>query len=208
MVKPDRLKNRRIPPSPLMLRAGVKQLALMTDQVRLPDPESVMALMPRGSWVIFRDYDAIERARLAACVQKMAKRYHHRFIVAGELALARHLNADGVHLPDYMLYQQQPNLARFAIVTAACHSRQSLVRASMIDVDAAFVSPVFPTGSHLGADALGVHRFARLICGAGCGVVALGGVSQNNAASLSGLGLVAVAGITGLVSDRLLGRTN
>lgn len=201
MVKPDPAKKRRIPASALMRRAGVSQLVLMTDYGRLPDPGAAMARLPRGSWIIFRDYEVPGRAQLAAHVQRLARRHHHRFIVAGDILLARSLNADGVHLPDYMLYQRRQNVNQFKIVTAACHSHRSLMRAAEIGVGAMLVSPVFRTGSHPDVSGLGVHRLIRLVRGGGR-VIALGGISQVTAGRLAGLKLMGIAGITGLTEPK------
>lgn len=195
MVKPPR-KSAALR---LRAQAGVERLILMTDEVRLPEPHLAIKQLPAGSIVIFRDYDHPEREALARSLRFVAQQSGCWFLVAADVALARRTGADGVHLPEYLLYQCPINRHGFTLVTAACHSRGAIWRARQMRIDLALVSPVFDTGSHPGARSLGVHRLSRLIDGSGQSVAALGGVSKNTAASLRDLSLAGVAGISGIV---------
>ena len=59
----------------------------------------------------------------------------------------------------------------------AVHDEQEARAAREAGADLVFISPVFPTGSHPGAAALGAERAGRLAEMAGCPAVALGGMS-------------------------------
>lgn len=199
MVKSDTANSGTGPARRLVARAGVDRLIFLTDAVRAPDPASVMRRLPVGSIVIMRDYDQPDRVALAARLRPLARTLGHWFLVAGDAALARAVRADGVHLPEHQLKARPLNRFGFSLITAACHSRAALKRAADRGVDLALVSPVFPTGSHPRAPALGPHRFARLIEGADVPVAALGGVATQTAGAFRGLRVAAIAGISGLV---------
>jgi thiamine-phosphate pyrophosphorylase len=64
-------------------------------------------------------------------------------------------------------------------------------------LDAVFLSPVFPTGSHKGAAALGPARAAFIAARAPVPVYALGGITARNAALLASSfsGIAAIASL-------------
>ena len=199
MVKADQVKNTQKPTISLAARAGVAHLVLMMDAA---DPtqaiEDVSRLPPR-SVVVFRAYSDPDREIKARLLLSYAHAQSHLFLVAGDIALARKLGADGVHLPEYMLSHTRPNLFGFSFVSAACHNAIALRRAASLGVDLAIVSPVFATNSHPTQRPLGVHRFARMVHGARLPVAALGGINVRTVGQLSGLGIEAVAGMSGIV---------
>lgn len=182
----------------LRARAGVTCMILMTDSARLPEPEAIISKLPSGSIVIFRDYDRPDRGQYARQLREHAKACGHLFLVAGDVAFARSIGADGIHLPEYMVFQRRLNLFGFSYVTAACHSRRALCAAVKMGVDMALVSPVFATKSHPDAAPLGVHRLSRLMQGVDIPIAALGGINGRTAGQLKALGLSAVAGISGM----------
>ncbi len=202
MVKPGHAKNMitqraRNAARALWLASGGARTIFITHSDRAPDPLSVVEGLPPGSIVICRDYDHCDRRQLATSLRAVTRARRQIFLVAGDVALARTVRADGVHLPEYMLRQPCPRGFRF--VTAACHSRAALKRAADMGVDMAIVSPVFPTRSHEGAPTLGVHRFSRLIQNAGLPVAALGGVKPTTAKKLHLFNLAGVAAIDGFL---------
>jgi thiamine-phosphate pyrophosphorylase len=174
--------------------AGVPTLIFMTDSTRVPDPVRVCMSLPAGSIIICRDYNHIDRVGLAERLRRITRVQHQLLLVAGDASLAHQVDADGMHLPGYML-NSPPNLAAFSLVTAACHDRRSLVRAERLAVDFALVSPVFRTDSHPGAATLGIHRLARLAAVSKVPLVALGGITAKNAAQLRPLKLAGIAAI-------------
>lgn len=185
----------------LRARAGVERLVLMTDSHRLPDPEAAIEQLPAGSIVILRDYEAPNRLALATSLRQVSRKAGCWFLVAGDAALARTVKADGIHLPEHMLRHKPLNLRGFSLVSAACHNRGALRRASILGVGLAIVSPVFPTESHPGASTLGIHRLSRLISGQGIAVAALGGISYRTVGPVRALKLAAIAGISGIVDE-------
>ena len=115
--------------------------------------------------------------------------------------------ADGLHLPEYQalnpsigvhLWQQQPG----KYLTAAAHSLRALQACSKIGVDAALVSPVFPTASHLAQPALGNLRFTKLCRQSTLPIYALGGIKASNAARLLKSNTIGIAAISGISDNR------
>ncbi len=182
----------------LQAAAGVDRLILVTDSERQLDPERVVKRLPAGSIVILRDYDHADRLALAKKIRSACRKAGCWFLVAGDASMARHVGADGLHLPEYMLNAGRVNRAGFHIITAACHSRRALRRAHTLGVDLALVSPVFATASDAEKTPLGVHGFSRLIACAQIPVAALGGVNQRTAKHLYGLKIAAIAAVSAL----------
>ncbi|WP_308911057.1 thiamine phosphate synthase [Pseudokordiimonas caeni] len=176
-------------------RAGVRGAVYIAGRERDADPLSVARRLPRGTFVLYRDYDAADRAAFAHRLARVCRKRHLRLLVAGDARLARAVRADGLHLPEYQLFRCPPNWS--GMVTAAAHSRRALHVARARGVDLALVSPVFETLSHPGARTLGPHRFARLVQGVGVRIGALGGVKKRNSGRLKSLPLAAVAMMDG-----------
>ena len=191
--------------SVLKRKAGVGTLVFMTDQTRVPNPHEVCQALPSGSIIILRDYDRPDRKALALQLKNICRKHGLFFLVAGDLALASAAKADGVHLPEYMLFDYRTNrqLKKFSLITAACHNRKALNRAAAIGIDAALVSPLFKTNSHVGVKGMGIHAFSRLTDRCELAIVALGGISIHNAGTLKGLCIDGIAAIEGIAEYTL-----
>ncbi len=167
--------------------------------------EAVIRALPRVQGttgaVIFRHYDAPERPRMAETMIKTTQELGHLFIVAGDPLLAAKIGADGIHLPERQMGQlaelrvQYPQL----IISAACHSREALLQSEGDGADCALLSPLFPTASHEDVEVLGIERFSDMIKGVEIPVIALGGITEINAAELletDAAGLAAISALT------------
>ena len=84
-----------------------------------------------------------------------------------------------------------------AIVTAAAHNRQELIRAQRVGVDAALVSPVFATRSHPHIKPLGPIGFGLMCRNHRIVVIALGGITTTTSRQLFARGQKAIAAIDG-----------
>ena len=179
------------------------RLLLVTDEKRLPDPLPALVRPPaecasifRHYAIIFRHYDCANRRELA---RNVAKKAQNPVIIAGDWRLAAECGAFGLHLPEGMLRSGRlaPALGwarrRGRVVTAACHSRQALAFARKLGLNAALLSPVFPTASHPGAVTLGALRFRQYCRNAGIPVYALGGITARTARHLRKSGAAGLA---------------
>ncbi len=179
--------------------AGLPPLLLMTDEERLPDPLAALDRLPVGSGVILRHYGSPQRDALGAALREATRARKLKLLVAADIELALRLRADGFHLPDHGIAARwRLKVPPHWLVTAAAHSETSLGRAWLLGVDAAILSPVFPTASHPGRKALGVTNFARLVGSTFMPIYALGGISDENAPLLRNSAAAGIAGISGL----------
>ncbi|MBC7952808.1 MAG: thiamine phosphate synthase [Rhodospirillaceae bacterium] len=176
-------------------------LILMTDEHRLADPAPLMEMLPPGTGVWLRHYDAPEREALARRLMVIVRRRRLVLVVAGaDWRLAARVGAAGVHLPEAVarsvsLAGLRLWLGHGRVLSVAAHSRSGLARAARLGADCALLSPVFPTASHPGAVTIGAARFALWARRAGLPVVALGGVNEASARGLRfAAGLAAIGG--------------
>jgi thiamine-phosphate pyrophosphorylase len=181
-------------------RRAAPLYAFMTDALRTPDPARDLRRLAPGTLVIFRHYDAPDRAALGRRLAALARRRGLVFVVAGDRRLAWRLRADGLHLPDGMVRRR----GHFAPTTdpwpvsAAAHDGPGLRRALRAGADLILLSPVFPTASHPGRPALGPRRLAALCRRAAVPVLALGGVTQAVQRRVLAAGAAGIAGIGAL----------
>ncbi|WP_240655116.1 thiamine phosphate synthase [Rhodovarius crocodyli] len=158
------------------------RLWLLSDPARLPDPRAAALRLPRGSAVLARGVAPALLPGLALLCRQRGL----RLLVGGDARAALALGA-GLHVPE----RGAPGLAAFllarrpgALLSVAVHGRAGLARARRLGADAVLISPVFPTRSHPGAPALGLHAWAWMARHAARPAVALGGVDARSARRL------------------------
>lgn len=185
LTPPVRLPARNLP-------AGF----FLTDSARTPEPLAAIARLPRGYGVIYRHYDFPARRELGQEIARLCRTRHLLFLVAGDIALAHDIGADGLHLPEWLAQQGRPHaLPVHWMLTVAAHSPRALRQAAVIRADAALAGPAFPSPSHPGKEALGPHRLGRMLAAAQIPVYALGGVNRTTRRRLPTQMLAGVAGI-------------
>jgi thiamine-phosphate pyrophosphorylase len=161
---------------------------------------AIAARLPRGAGVVFRGFGRPDQATVGARLAKVARARGLVLLVGADPGLARRLGADGVHLPERSLHLA-PRIRRAHprwIVTGAAHGAAALIRARRYGLDAALLSPVFPSRSPSAARALGALRFARLARDAGLPVYGLGGVTAGTAPRLILAGAAGLAAVDGV----------
>lgn len=131
--------------------------------------------------VQFRDkaLASAERAALARELVRRCRAHGARVLVNSDAALARSVDADGVHLSAAELASATTRPA-FGWVGASCHSRAELERAAQLGVDLAVVGPVNPTPTHPGATGIGWSAFSAMIEGLAMPIYAIGGLSAGD----------------------------
>ncbi len=134
------------------------------------------------------------RERFAREAARLAHAHGARVLVNGDIALARHLGADGVHLPCAQLMQlaERPDLP---LVAASCHNAPELARAAALELDFAVLGPVKETLSHPGVAGLGWARTAQLLENISLPVYALGGLRREDLALAQRAGAHGIAAI-------------
>ncbi|TXN33462.1 thiamine phosphate synthase [Methylobacterium sp. WL19] len=189
-------------------------LLLVTDRAGSPMGlvERIEAALAGGArWIWFRDrdLDAVSRRVLAEELMGPVREVGARLIVGGDVALARAIGADGVHLgggampPDIAAARR--DLTPGCLLGISAHSPVEVIRAAEAGVDYATLSPIFATlskpgyGPALGPDVL--KRGPRPTIP----VFALGGVTPANAGACRDAGFSGIAvmgGVMGAVDSR------
>jgi thiamine-phosphate pyrophosphorylase len=158
---------------------------VLTDASRDIEPSQQIANLNQADALIYRHYElpAYERLALARALRSTCKAKGIRFLVAGDFRLACEVHADGLHLPAWVTKQGRvwrQTVQPGWIVTAAAHSQVEVRQAASVGADAVLVSPVFATGSHPGAQTLGVLRLSQLARSTKTPIFALGGVASTS----------------------------
>ncbi|WND03642.1 thiamine phosphate synthase [Temperatibacter marinus] len=171
----------------------------MTDEKRTGPTEFIIPELPKNTVILYREYEKINRAEEASKLQYLSLSAGCRFFVAGDIPLARSLNAEGVHIPHWLLETVKQDDLLGLKTTVACHDQQALHRAEELKLTMALVSPVFPTSSHPGAPVLGIDMLTNLSANAKIELAALGGITKDTAPLLKNLSLSAIAGVSAFV---------
>ena len=122
--------------------------------------------------------------------------------VNADIAAAHTLAADGVHLPaeGASVGEARGKLWDNVLVSVAVHSLEEAVRAEAAGADLLVLGTVFATASKPGITPLGIAG-VRAVCDAvRTPVIAIGGITAENAADVVGAGAVGVA-VIGAICD-------
>ena len=147
-------------------------------------------------WFSLREKDLPpkERRTLLAALLAAGRRFGAVVTAHEDIEAAAATGADGVHLPS----GGSPAAARGrlpgALIGASAHSAGEAAALLRAGADYVTVSPVFVTASKPGyGPALGVDGLARIVARAPGPVVALGGITPENAAWCLGTGVRGLA---------------
>ena len=162
-------------------RQPLPRLWLMTDERQGEALWAALERLPRWSGVVFRHYGLADDARRALFrdVRRVARRRDLLLLLAGTDAEALAWGAHGSH-------GLGPRSSPGRVRSAPAHDLAEIRAAERAGADFVFLSPVFPTRSHPGAEPLGPHRFAALACATSLPVIALGGMDENRVRGLRG----------------------
>jgi thiamine-phosphate pyrophosphorylase len=153
----------------MLARQPLPRLWLMTDE-RLGDALfEALRHLPSGGGIVFRHHGLAEAERRALFdeVKAAARRRRHLLLLAGPGEQAQAWGADGSHGPG-----RGPGLR-----SAPVHDFRQILAAERAGAAFLFLSPVFATRSHPGAEPLGPARFNRLARRTDLPVIALGGMN-------------------------------
>jgi 8-oxo-dGTP diphosphatase len=156
----------------------------------------LVALAAMSGALLFRDKDMAsqERLELGRDLRARTTALSIPLIVHGDVALARKLGAQGLHLPASV----PPSKVGGLWVGCSCHNTEELERAAAACVDYVTLSPVL--GSPGKARPMGWEAFAELAQNCPMPVFALGGLGPDNLKLARAWGGWGVAGIRGFVA--------
>lgn len=177
-----------------MRHAPTPTLWLMTDERMGDSLFTAIEALPRGAGIVFRHHATGRAARRALFerVARVAARKHLVLIRGGTERLGR--GEAGVH--------GKGRLSCPGLRTWPAHSRAQAIAGKRAGADLLFVSPIYPTRSHLGAPALGPLRAAGIGRGLGLNIIVLGGMDSTRFARLRGLAFQGWAAIDAWLPDQ------
>jgi 8-oxo-dGTP diphosphatase len=119
--------------------------------------------------------------KLARAVEELCEEYGARLLLNADPGLLEGSGVAGLHLSSHRLMacRERP-VAEGLLLAASCHSLQELQQAECIGADFVLLSPVKPTASHPGTEAMGWRQFQLLTEQSRLPVYALGGMSPGN----------------------------
>jgi thiamine-phosphate pyrophosphorylase len=172
----------KLQPPPEPGRPSLPLLWLLSDARNDHALEAALTRLPRGSGFVFRHYHLDAEARRARfeTLRDAARKRDHVVVLADGPVVARKWRADGIYGPASIM-PRDDSLLR--LVTA--HGWKEIVAAERAGADAILLSPVFPTASHPDAKPLGPVRFRLMARMTDIPVIALGGMTRENAKRLA-----------------------
>jgi thiamine-phosphate pyrophosphorylase len=180
----------KLPVPPLLVISDRRQARLPLEQVA----EGVFAGGCRWFSLREKDLPPAERRALLGRLVALGHRFGAVVMVHGDIDAAVAEDADGVHLPSGGSVQAARSRLPKALIGASAHSADEAAALLGAGADYVTVSPVFASASKPGyGPALGLDGLARIAAEASGPVVALGGITDGNAAACLAAGAAGIA---------------
>lgn len=181
-------------------RQPLPRLWMMTDERQGDALWTALERLPSGTGVVFRHYtlDRSRRRDMLARINRVARRRGLILVAAVPDGIIPALRLAGLHNHKRRVYRYT---AARGLKTASVHNMRELRAAEAAGADLVFISPVFPTHSHPGAETLSTVGFRRLARTARVPVVALGGMNEDRYRELRGRGAYGWAAIDAWTSS-------
>lgn len=161
------------------------------------------ALRAGCRWLSVREKDlpASEQIHLLREMVLLAEQHAARITMHGDAKLAREGGAHGVHLPAGSDGAEARRLlGEDALIGLSIHSADEARKASAVALDYVVAGPVFETASKPGyGPALGVKGLAHIIPASRVPVIAIGGITAENARDCRDAGAAGIAVMGGVM---------
>ncbi len=164
--------------------------------------EKLQSAIALGSTaILLRNKQATDQQYASAfkALQSMISQNHLPLtLICNRIALANSASKmEALHLSskELMCYTERP-VTKSMLLSAACHNEAELRQAELLDCDFVFLSPVFETSSHRGAQYLGWEKAQQLIEATHLPVITLGGLAPADIREAKQRGALGVAGIS------------
>jgi len=184
-------------------QSRLSPLVFMTDPQRVKDLPHTAARLPKGCAIIYRHFGDPKRHITAALLRRITYEQEQQLLIGGgDIDLARHVKADGVHFKRDPLLSGPIKMRRLyqdMIITMAGLKKGSY-RAPLSCLDGLFISSIFTSQSPSAGRPIGTDRLKHICETLNVPIFALGGITQNTAAKLLGSGAYGLAAINGFIS--------
>jgi thiamine-phosphate pyrophosphorylase len=181
-------------------------LLVMTDRTATADLMATAAAALRGGcrWIMLRekDLDTVALAEIASRLKVAGHPCRARITINGDLDAVLVAGADGVHLPQgHSVIDARRALGPDALIGTSAHSLDEAVAAERAGADYVTISPVFESAGKPGYGPLlgpgGVSEVAQSVA---IPVLALAGVTPDNAAACLAAGAAGIAVMGGVMA--------
>ncbi|MDC0073513.1 thiamine phosphate synthase [Alphaproteobacteria bacterium] len=180
-------------------KINLPHLWFLTDIKKIPNIFSIVNLLPKGTGVILRDYNLKDRLYFAKELSSISKKKQLKLLIGGDPYIALKVKADGVHWPQKLIKPIPFTHNNNWIITTSTHDYISLKKAQALNVDAAFISPVFFTTSHTHAKPIETFTLAKYSRIISLPLIALGGINSNNISMLRNSNVYGIAAISAFI---------
>lgn len=164
------------------------------------------ALRGGATFVQLREKELAGEALLAEAreIQALCRRYRVPFVIDDDVALARQIDADGVHVGQSDMEAQKARalLGEDKILGVSAQTVEQAVLAEQNGADYLGVGAVFPTGSKADAEDVSLDTLRAICRAVSIPVVAIGGIGAHNVEQLRGSGICGVAVISAIFAAR------
>ena len=164
------------------------------------------ALRGGATFVQLREKELAGEALLAEAreIQALCRRYRVPFVIDDDVALARQIDADGVHVGQSDMEAQKARalLGGDKILGVSAQTVEQAVLAEKNGADYLGVGAVFPTGSKADAEDVSLDTLRAICQAVSIPVVAIGGIGVHNVEQLLGSGICGVAVISAIFAAK------
>ena len=125
------------------------------------------------------------------------------FLVNDNVEIAREMDADGVHVGQSDMEAQDVRalLGPGKILGVSAQTVEDALLAEREGADYLGVGAVFPTGTKTDANAVSYDTLREICAAVSIPVIAIGGITKDNVARLSGSGIVGVAVVSAIFAQ-------
>lgn len=184
-VKPDELSNYSMPAAdkPIVSAIQLPSHYVITPS-KIEEPEAVLnrleQLLDQGEKLFLYRVKSLQGMTHEELVQAFLERcdnFGARLIVHEQNKVK--VSVHGLHLTESGLAKAAELDTSNNLISASCHSYESLLKAQQLGASFAMLSPVMETQSHPGEPALGWQAFEEIVDHVNIPVYALGGMSPD-----------------------------
>lgn len=165
-----------------------------------------MALKGGATFVQLREKHLDHDAFLAEAleVKALCKKFNVPFVINDNVALAKEIDADGVHVgqSDMETGSVREFLGSGKIVGVSAQTVEQALWAQARGADYLGVGAVFPTGSKDDAEDVGIDTLKAICAAVNIPVIAIGGIGPQNVAKLNGCGICGIAVISAIFAQQ------
>lgn len=145
---------------------------------------------------MYRHFGSKDKTQIARALRVATRRNGCKLLIGNDPKLALKAGADGIHWAESRISDSKYWKNQFSIMIGAAHSRAALQQCSQAGLDGVLLSTVFPSASPSASKPMGSLKYRELAKSCDLPVYALGGITADNALSISGWGgIAAISGI-------------